>query len=154
LRISAKFQPNQNYILKIQPNALKDDYNVSNDTIIYTSIKRLAQKDMGTVVLKMQKLDNTKSYIVELNDANQNIIKTFYIENKTDFKVSIPNLQTTNYGFCLITDDNKNGKYDTGNYYEHRQPENILTVIPQTLRANWELELTNDSGRGKNVDKK
>jgi Bacterial Ig-like domain len=153
LRISTKFKDNQNYILKILPNALKDDYNTTNDTIIYTSIKRLAQKEMGTVILKIEKLDNTKAYILELNDANQNIIKTFYISNKTDFKTTVPNLQVTNYGFRLITDDNNNKKYDTGNYYEHRQPENIVTVAPQTLRANWELELTNTSNKTK-IDKK
>ena len=153
LRIATKFGASQNYTLKINPNALKDDYSSTNDTIIYSSIKRLAQKELGTVILKLNVLDATKSYIAELTDANQNIVKTFYIENKTDFKTTIPNLQVTNYGFRLITDDNRNRKYDTGNYYEHRQPETIVTIAPQALRANWELELTNETSK-KRTDKK
>jgi hypothetical protein len=58
-------------------------------------------------------------------------------------------MQVNNYGFRLITDENKNGRYDTGNYYKHRQPETILTIAPQALRANWELELTNITRKGK-----
>jgi hypothetical protein len=39
-------------------------------------------------------------------------------------------------------DTNKNGQYDTGDYYNKRQPETILQYAKEiTVRANWDLEL-------------
>jgi hypothetical protein len=39
-------------------------------------------------------------------------------------------------------DQNLNGKWDTGDYWKHLQPEKIYTYSGEiTLRANWDLEL-------------
>jgi hypothetical protein len=54
----------------------------------------------------------------------------------------IDSLPTGSYQLRLITDDNQNGKWDTGNLLKKRLPESI-TYYPEEvqLRANWDLEL-------------
>jgi 5-hydroxyisourate hydrolase-like protein (transthyretin family) len=149
LKLNADFAIGMPYRLEILPDALQDEYNISNDTIIYTSLKLLSKKELGKIILKIKQLDDTKFYILEVTDATQKLIKMIPIQNKKEFTTTLSDMIPNNYGFRLITDDNKNGLYDTGNYYERRQPENIQTVAPQALRANWELELTNESKKGK-----
>jgi len=40
-----------------------------------------------------------------------------------------------------IYDVNGNGKWDTGNYLEHRQPERVFFYDrPVELRSNWDVE--------------
>ena len=53
------------------------------------------------------------------------------------------NLPPGKYLLRLITDQNGNGKWDTGSFLEKLQPEKVQ-YYPQTIevRANWELEQT------------
>ena len=58
--------------------------------------------------------------------------------------------QTINYDYLhpqqyklkLIYDDNKNGKWDTGNYLQKVQPEKVIYYTGTiTIRSNWDLDL-------------
>jgi hypothetical protein len=40
----------------------------------------------------------------------------------------------------MTIDWNGNGRWDTGNYDDHRQPEPVLERKLEQLRANWDLE--------------
>lgn len=44
------------------------------------------------------------------------------------------------YELVIITDVNRNGRWDTGNYAQRRQPEPIITKELEALRANWDVE--------------
>ncbi len=154
--INTAWKAGMNYSLMILPNALSDDYNLKNDSIIYTKIKALSVKDVGIINLKITALDSTKQYIANLTDASNNVIKSFIIKNKKAEKFTVPNKLAGNYGVTLIVDDNKNGVWDTGDYYKHRQPEKQQIIAPQALKANWELELAvtpTGNGKGRGEDK-
>jgi hypothetical protein len=46
------------------------------------------------------------------------------------------------YIFRVIKDENKNGRWDTGNLSEKKQPEQILYYPAEvTTKANWDVEL-------------
>jgi hypothetical protein len=54
------------------------------------------------------------------------------------FKELLPD----NYEIRLTKDDNKDGKWNPGNYHENRFPEKVYYYIePLKLRANWDLEI-------------
>jgi uncharacterized protein (DUF2141 family) len=43
----------------------------------------------------------------------------------------------------VIEDLNGNGKWDTGNYLEHRQPEEVFYYKePIKVRSNWDIEVS------------
>ncbi len=148
--VNTPWKAGMNYSLTLLPNAVSDTYGLKNDTIIYTKIKALGAKDLGTISLKINSLDSTKQYIVNLTDATNNVVASFIIKNKKQEKFTVANKLVGSYGLMLITDDNKNGVWDTGDYFKHRQPEHQQIVAPQTLKANWELELSiTPSGAGK-----
>ena len=46
------------------------------------------------------------------------------------------------YEIRILFDDNKNGKWDPGNYKEKRQPEKAVTLEKKiTIKANWDNEV-------------
>ncbi len=57
--------------------------------------------------------------------------------------VTIDELEPGDYTFKVILDDNKNGKWDTGNIETYLQPEKVdLYSSPTKVRANWVVEAT------------
>lgn len=57
--------------------------------------------------------------------------------------VYINELEPGDYTFKIVLDDNKNGKWDTGNFENFIQPERVDLYSTSTkVRANWEVEAT------------
>lgn len=66
---------------------------------------------------------------------------TTHLKPITDTIVTLDLLQPGNYNMRIIIDDNKDGKWTTGNYLEKRQPEKVIPYLGQvTLKAGWENE--------------
>ena len=77
--------------------------------------------------------------IVELtNDTGKILANAYVTEDKTiDFEQIQPALFTVR----IIYDENKNGVWDTGNYLEKRQSEEVIYIKnPVDVRANWDVE--------------
>jgi hypothetical protein len=62
-------------------------------------------------------------------------------EEQTVFEFE--NINPANYNVRVIYDTNENGKWDTGDFLERRQPEEVI-YFPKLLdiRANWTLNET------------
>jgi uncharacterized protein (DUF2141 family) len=68
----------------------------------------------------------------------QSIVPTIGSSN-----IKIAELQPGEYTFSIIKDNNQNGVWDTGNYSEFIQPEEVIYYsTPTKIRANWEVEVT------------
>lgn len=73
---------------------------------------------------------------------NSKPIKLLPLEGSLE-RVSIEELEPGDYTFKVILDDNKNGKWDTGNKETYLQPEKVdLYSTPTKVRANWVVEAT------------
>jgi len=78
------------------------------------------------------------------------ILLQIYLNNKPlkllspkSSELIINELEPGDYTFKIILDDNRNGKWDTGNFIEYIQPEKVdLYSTPTKVRANWEVEAT------------
>lgn len=73
---------------------------------------------------------------------NSKPIKLLALEGSLE-SVSIDELEPGDYTFKVILDENKDGKWDTGNKETYLQPEKVdLYSSPTKVRANWVVEAT------------
>lgn len=102
-----------------------------------TILKVLQEKELGILNLDLS------SY------SNAIILQVFLAGKKTnELPITQPSILKLNdlapgdYTFRVILDENQNGTWDTGNFIEKIQPEEIQTFSePTKVRANWEIEL-------------
>lgn len=64
---------------------------------------------------------------------------TIYQKPVADTIVRLNKLQPGGYGMRIIADENENGKWDTGDLFEKRQPELVIPFTGELqLKAGWE----------------
>jgi len=102
-------------------------------------IEVISLESTATLLVEIQ--TKRPNYIVQVVDANDEVVATSVNTPKTSFKY----LQPKTYRVRVIIDTNANGTWDTANYLQNREPEPVVyyrnsdkkTEIP--LRANWEV---------------
>lgn len=102
-----------------------------------TITKRLP-KEFGTLNIT---ISNYETPIVLEVITNNKVVREFQI---TDFNapLKLEYLEPGEYTFKVIIDENGNGEWDTGNFNERIQPEEIQQFSkPIKIRANWEIDL-------------
>jgi hypothetical protein len=134
-----RFRQNANYTLTIDAGAFTDISGGKNKKAIPKKFTIDKPENYSLLTLKVTVPDTAKSYIVELTDERKNILRTDVIRKNTT--LSYKDYSTGKYGVTVIYDDNDNGKWDSGNVKQKRQPENIwVDEALITLRPNWEQE--------------
>ncbi len=132
-----KKEPSEKYTLTILPGALTDFFEKSNDTLSYQMNTR-SHSEMANLRVLLQ---NVKYFpiIVELTNSKGDVIASEYSENSTtvDFNLLEPSL----FSLRVIYDTNKNKEWDTGNYLEKRQAEEVIYSSKEiNLHANFDWE--------------
>ena len=106
------------------------------DTISFSTVR----KDFyGNIITHILAPDT--NYVAEILGAGD---KTIY-QGKiiSDKKLIIEHLKPGTYTMKIFKDSNNNGKWDTGNLAEKKQPEKIYYYKePIVIRSNWDFELT------------
>lgn len=125
------------YQLIIPDSVFEDIYGLANDSISI-KIKTRASGEYGSLAIKLH-MSAAHPYVIQLLTEAGKLIQEDRVE--ADGKISYPFLLPGKYKLKAILDNNRNGKWDTGNYLRHIQPEQII-VFPKVLdlRANWEQE--------------
>lgn len=120
------------------PGAARDIYGHTNDTM-NLQFKVLGERDFGTFEfqLKSDSLNKT-NLVLQLYQKDKVIQSLAY---KINDRIKFDKLKPGSYNIRLIVDENRNGRWDAGNYFEKRQPEEIL-AYPQVIniRAGWDTE--------------
>ena len=95
-----------------------------------------SESDYGNLIVDLQ---NVKRFpiIIELTNEKGEIPAYDYSEKNT--KVEFNFLEPKDYILRVIYDDNKNKKWDSGNYLEKRQAEEVIyySKVIKDVRANW-----------------
>lgn len=95
--------------------------------------------------------------MVELLNNTELVESRIFRADSMQARLPFALLPTAIYTARLIEDLNANGRWDTGDYDRHLQPEPLQTKKLENLRPNWELEATisrrpqggrSDKGRG------
>ena len=67
---------------------------------------------------------------------------SIYCKPLVDSTVTLSLLQPGNYGMRIITDDNGNGRWDTGDLFAKKQPEIVVPYYSTiAVKAGWEHEV-------------
>lgn len=129
-----EWEPGGEYQLAVDSTTFTSIYGLHSDKIEQTfKVRNL--EEYGHIYFNITGLKGSPAY-VELLNTQDEVIRTAPVENnKADFYF----LQPGKYAARLIEDKNGNGKWDTGNYKEKLQPENVY-YYPDFIEfmANWE----------------
>ncbi|MGB2085959.1 MAG: Ig-like domain-containing protein [Flavobacteriaceae bacterium] len=132
--------PNDNYKIQLLPNAITDFLGATNDTLTH-QVKTKKIEDYGTLYLRIDRKDPTIPYFFELIDKQGKVVRKI-TQNKDDY-YTLGYLLPNNYQIRYVKDLNNNQKWDTGNYLDKRQPEEVIYLSEAlSLRANWDLNET------------
>lgn len=138
LEVLLKREPLENYQLKILPDAVTDFFGKTNKTTFNYKFTTNSTSDYGNLKVL---LENVKRFpiIVELTDKSGKVLASEYTEKEKI--VFFENLEPNKFTLRIIYDDNKNKKWDAGNFIENRQSEEVI-YFPKELdvRANWDVE--------------
>lgn len=127
----------QGYKVKLFPGALVDMYGQKNDSLDF-KFKTLSKTDFGNLNLKVTNI-NRFPFIIELLKDDGVVVANYYSEKED--KILFENIVPSLYSIRIIYDDNKNKKWDTGNYITKQQPEEIIYFPGKIdVRANWDVE--------------
>ncbi|HEX6429698.1 MAG TPA: Ig-like domain-containing protein [Niastella sp.] len=105
----------------------------ATDTLSFRTKK---QSEYGLVRLRLINLDFSKNPVLQLVQSDQ--VKFAYPMTSKEFyaKLFLPG----EYDLRILYDDNKNGVWDTGAFFEkHRQPEKVIPLSRKlNVKANWD----------------
>jgi hypothetical protein len=109
---------------------------LKTDTLHFTT-KKLT--DYGSVRISFSNLDLSRNPILQFVVGGQ-VIYTYPITTVSFFQ---PLVEPGEYELRYFYDENKNGQWDPGNFWQNRrQPEIIRSLEKKiTVKANWENEL-------------
>lgn len=135
-RIRAEWRPEQEYELVIDSAAFTGIYGLHNDKMKQT-MKMRSLDDYGTVAFDVRGSNLSPNAYVELLSGDDKPVRKQKLEKG---HAQFFFLNPGKYYARIIDDTNGNGKWDTGLYADHLQPEHVY-YYPQMLevRALWDM---------------
>lgn len=142
-KLNTNLKPETNYTLSIAASALFNDNGRTNDPTSFV-FKTNSNEDYAQLNMKML-FPKKEQYIVMLfNDKNQLIneqVMTFSLAATVEKSIHYERLIPGTYSIKIIKDVNKNGLFDTGDYFLKKQPETIyINPLSIKLMSGWEIE--------------
>ncbi len=138
IRVDAPWKTDSKYQLTIYPGAITLVDGRINDTITY-NFDINGRENYGSITLDITGRDTNHNYIVQLLDANKEMVKQIrFLSQKS---ARFDPLSPGKYGIRVIRDENHNGQWDTGDYFSKKQPEKVWYYpVDINVRANWEIQ--------------
>ena len=126
--------PDSTYRVTIDSAAVTSVYGLHND-LLNKELKVKGLEEYANVYFKVNVRDGA---FAELITSNEKVERTATV-NAGAFEFT--NVNPGTYFLRLTIDGNGNGKWDTGNYANHLQPEEVYYYPKQLkLRRNWDLD--------------
>ncbi|KGO87044.1 hypothetical protein Q765_07475 [Flavobacterium rivuli WB 3.3-2 = DSM 21788] len=143
-------EESQKYTMTLMPGALTDFYGKENDTLNY-KLNTRTYADYANLDVKLLKVKRFP-VIVEITDEKGKVYASAYSDKETNlnFDAILPN----KYLLRIIYDDNKNREWDTGDYLQKIQPEEVIYYhgpkgkddVLIDVREMWDVEQELDGG--------
>ena len=139
LMLKVDWEPGAAYTLAVDSLAMTDIYGLQTKPLkVDFNVRKM--EEYGNIVFNIPAVRD--SAIVELLDGTEKIVLRAPVKNH---RAELLNLLPGKYYARLFIDRNGNGKYDTGNYDMHLQPEETVYYPGAiNLKKNWDLEQTWD----------
>ena len=139
LMLKVDWEPGAAYKLAVDSLAMTDIYGLQTKPLkVDFNVRKM--EEYGNIVFNITAVRD--SAIVELLDGTEKIMLRAPVKNH---RAELLNLLPGKYYARLFIDRNGNGKYDTGNYDMHLQPEETVYYPGAiNLKKNWDVEQTWD----------
>lgn len=139
LMLKVDWEPGAAYTLAVDSLAMTDIYGLQTKPLkVDFNVRKM--EEYGNIVFNIPAVRD--SAIVELLDGTEKIVLRAPVKNH---RAELLNLLPGKYYVRLFIDRNGNGKYDTGNYDMHLQPEETVYYPGAiNLKKNWDVEQTWD----------
>lgn len=139
LMLKVDWEPGAAYTLAVDSLAMTDIYGLQTKPLkIDFNVRKM--EEYGNIVFNIPAVRD--SAIVELLDGTDKVVLHTQVKKH---RAELLNLQPGKYYARLFIDRNGNGKYDTGNYDLHLQPEETVYYPGAiNLKKNWDVEQTWD----------
>jgi hypothetical protein len=138
LRILHKWKEDHPYRLIIPDSIFRSVNANSNDSVIFPFRSR-SLRDFGSIQMTIGISDLSCNYIIQLLDDKEIVLEQHNIS--APGKVKFDFLYPGKYKIKAIFDRNHNGRWDTGKFSRHLQPEKVR-YYQKTIevRANWDID--------------
>ncbi len=145
--ITADWNPDDKYRLMVPAGTFVNVAGERNDTL-KADFAIMQRSKFGTIVANVTGKTPGAKYVVQVVDKNNKVEKELpYVSTGKYYFYYIPEGEVR---IRIIEDMNGNGKWDTGNMIERRQPERAEFYVGPTgsqmipLRLNWEADINLD----------
>ncbi|MCP9750163.1 Ig-like domain-containing protein [Ferruginibacter sp. HRS2-29] len=137
ISLAANWKPETDYVLFVDKDIAKDSLGntlAKSDTIRFATKKN---EDYGRIVIRFTNLDLSKNPVLQFLEGEE--VKYSYPITSPEWSNQL--FPPGDYGIRILLDDNKNGKWDPGDFSKKLQPETSI-LLPQKLgiKANWDNE--------------
>jgi uncharacterized protein (DUF2141 family) len=138
--LNTKLAEGKKYLLIADSGSFSDIYNLSTDSV---GIKFSIKDPISYCKLTLDIKNYEGGRIIQLLDKAEKLIAEHYMTK--DGKTVFPLLETGIYRVRVIYDLNGDGKWTTGDFSKHRQPEPVSYYPKEIeLRSGFEVEQTWD----------
>lgn len=134
-------EESEKYTFTMLPGAFRDFYDKENDTLSYKLSTR-TYADYGNLRVTLQNVDRFP-LILEITADDGKVIASHYSESETE--INFDAILPGTYFFRVIYDDNKNKEWDTGDYLQRLQPEEVIYFLGPgragvRVNSNWDVD--------------
>lgn len=141
--LQTELSPESSYTLTIADSTFRDAYKRVNDSTGY-KFRTSSPDDYAGLSMKLL-FPQKENYIVILKNDKGQLVDRRVVElslaSTAEHVLVYKNLSPGNYYIEAVEDRNKNGTFDTGNYFLKTQPEVIyINSAAIKLLAGWEIE--------------
>ncbi len=139
LMLKVDWEPGAAYTLAVDSLAMTDIYGLQTKPLkVDFNVRKM--EEYGNIVFNIPAVRD--SAIVELLDGTEKIVLRAPVKSH---RAELLNLLPGKYYARLFIDRNGNGKYDTGNYDMHLQPEEtVYSPGALNLKKHWDVDQTWD----------
>jgi Bacterial Ig-like domain len=138
LTVENNWQPGRGYNLIAQKDFAEDTAGkklVRTDTL---SFKTRSTNDYGGLRLRFSNLDLSKHPVLQFVQNNQVKYTHVFTSPIVDLKM----FQPGEYELRILYDDNQNRKWDSGDFFKHKQPERVQALQRKlNVKGNWDNEM-------------
>ena len=137
--ISHQWKQGGKYKLLITDSSICDKYSLCNDTLLFSFVAT-KKEDFGELKVNYDLPEQSSQYVWQLLKPDGKLVFEELVSPKGEVEYKL--LPTGKYQVKVIADQNQNGKWDSGNYLQHKQPERVYFYDQEIeVRSNWQSEI-------------
>jgi uncharacterized protein (DUF2141 family) len=137
--IKYTWKPGGEYRLVVQKEFATDEKGNTLSRSDTLRFRAKTEKEYGRVKIRIEKKDLGSNPVLQLVQSGV-VLKSYPL---TGNRLNIPLLKPGDYDLRLLADDNRNGRWDAGNFFKGKKQPEIVTSLPEKLnvRADWDNEM-------------